>query len=208
MEFRSSYVRIVWVLFLLLSSAKGAEDSIEVGDYLGISFSGISALESERLTSNYAVDDEGEICFPEIGKVMAAGLSFKELAKKLTKDFESLSGDSPEIQVGAKVSGCNFRFSIEARGDIKNRGFIETGRFSSLQKMCESAEVKMDSWGPLEVRVLREGCWYRLFPYSSERLGNERMFAKDVVVFSKKSCWEWFSPTENGKVCHLNKSDN
>ena len=78
------------------------------------------ALSQSRGTSGYTIDQDGNIDFPLIGKVKAAGLTRSELAAHLKKTLQEKNTASDAV---VTVEYLNLGFSV--MGDVDKPGFYK-----------------------------------------------------------------------------------
>lgn len=99
---------------------------------------GEQPLTSSQNLYTYLVDEEGNINFPVLGKVRAAGLTRQELAKKM-EDMISKYVDSPLVNVQL----LNFRITM--MGDISRPGSytIKTDRVSVIDAIGLAGDLQL-----------------------------------------------------------------
>lgn len=97
----ATWCALVLVLFVALLSlavdANAQEYRIRAGDVLKITVWG-----QEDLSKEYAVDDDGFVPFPLIGRVKASGLTPKGFASQLTEALEKDYLVNPQVMVSVK----------------------------------------------------------------------------------------------------------
>ena len=98
-----------------------------------IGYSEVQSLAQSRGTSGYTIDSEGNIDFPLVGKVKAAGMNREQLAASLKKLLEEKSVVNNEAVV--TVEYLNLGFSV--LGEVQAPGFypFENDRTNVLQAL-------------------------------------------------------------------------
>lgn len=109
------------------------------------------ALTQSRGTSGYTIDPEGNIDFPVIGKVKAAGLSRSELAAHLKQTLEEKNVAKDAV---VTVEYLNLGFSV--MGDVTNPGFyqFENDKVSLLQGLSMAGDMRLTGMRQ-NVKVIR-----------------------------------------------------
>ena len=106
-----------------------------------IGFTEAQSLAQSRGTSGYTIDSDGNIDFPLIGKVKAAGLSREELAVSLKEALKAHNVTNESAVV--TVEYLNLGFSV--MGDVQRPGFYQFGndRTSLLQALSIAGDLNI-----------------------------------------------------------------
>ena len=98
------------------------------------------ALSQSRGTSGYTIDPDGNIDFPLIGKVKAAGLTRSELAAHLKQTLEEKNTATDAV---VTVEYLNLGFSV--MGDVEKPGFyqFDNDKVNLLQGLSMASDMKI-----------------------------------------------------------------
>ena len=97
-------------------------------------------LNMSRGTSGYTIDDEGNIDFPLIGKVKAAGMTRSELASHLKQTL-----DEQQVAKDAVVTVEYLNLGFSVMGDVKMPGFyqFESDKVNLLQALSKAGDMNI-----------------------------------------------------------------
>ena len=116
-----------------------------------IGYNEMQSINQSRSTSGYTIDAEGNIDFPLLGKVKAAGLTRAELAEHLKRTMEEQSVAKHAV---VTVEYLNLGYSVI--GEVKEPGFyqIESDRTTLMQALSRAGDMTI--YGDRnKVKVLR-----------------------------------------------------
>jgi polysaccharide export outer membrane protein len=116
-----------------------------------IGYNEMQSINQSRSTSGYTIDSEGNIDFPLLGKVRAAGLTRAELAQHLKRTMEEQSVAKDAV---VTVEYLNLGYSVI--GEVKEPGFyqIESDRTTLMQALSRAGDMTI--YGDRnKVKVLR-----------------------------------------------------
>ena len=116
-----------------------------------IGYSEMQSINQSRGTSGYTIDPDGNIDFPLIGKIKAAGLTRAELAEQLKRTMEEKSVAKDAV---VTIEYLNLGFSVI--GEVKEPGFyeIKSDRTTLMQALSRAGDMTI--YGDRnKVKVLR-----------------------------------------------------
>lgn len=149
-----------WVsgfLFLILSIGTGwtqTEAPLRNGDNVDLRISGVPSEEISKISALYAIDSEGSLNLPYIGKIRAAGLTAGRLQTAVENQYKSEQiFTNPTIIISLRGSE---RF-VNVGGDVKAPQRIPYTADLTIHKAITAAGDFTDYANRRKVHLLRDG---------------------------------------------------
>ena len=167
-----------------------------------IGYSEVQSTNQSRATSGYTIDAEGNIDFPLIGKVKAAGLTRAELAAHLKQTMEERSVAKDAV---VTVEYLNLGYSVI--GEVKEPGFyqIESDRTTLMQALSKAGDMTI--YGDRsKVKVLRMNAQGQQDTYVLSMLDAEGL-TKSPAYFIEQNDVIYVTPNSYRKRQSANAND-
>ncbi len=172
---------------------------ITPGDVLSISVWQKGSFELEELTRERAVEDDGTIKFPFVGRIVVEDLTIKQLESRL---MSRLKGYIKNPEVTVRIQGAtNDTYTVQIFGEVRNPGPYEftsratlmeavnkAGGFTNRAKMAKVRVTRFIHHSPYKTDVVN--C--KLILHQGQRQYDIPIEDKDII-FVPKSVGFWNS---------------
>ncbi|MFD2304480.1 polysaccharide biosynthesis/export family protein [Roseibacillus ishigakijimensis] len=182
-------------VFFWLLSLNALWGQIQANQKLRISLMGTPIEDQMRLNGDYQVDPQGHLHFAEVGHITAAGrrqLQLAHLIEERLKEQDVFA--EPVVLFKDNSDSGEYRYLVQVTGHVANPGMVACGKGFRLAEILAAAELKVENWGPLEVRVTRDRVVHSLVLVTGTKFGLERIYPGDDLAVICQSPWQWFRP--------------